>query len=183
MVVRTQEIDALGEGPSPYLARKLMSDIIGDVRTTTDRLAGLGFGTFVYVADHGHVLLPEIAAGSIAQQPPGEWKMVKRRSLLGSSISRSSGVAIMQAQHVGITGPVQEYAVPSGLTAFVAGHGYFHEGLSLQECIVPVVVLKARGTRPWPAGVKKLRYDTAQTVSRAALWVSRFGSIRCCRIR
>lgn len=81
VVARTQEIDALGEGPSLYLARKLMSDIIGDVRTATDRLVGLGLGTFVYVADHGHVLLPEIAPGSIAQQPPGEWKMVKRRSL------------------------------------------------------------------------------------------------------
>jgi hypothetical protein len=168
VVVRTQEIDALGEGPSPYLARKLMSDIIGDVRTTTDRLAGLGFGTFVYAADHGHVLLPEIAAGSIAQQPPGEWKMVKRRSLLGTSISRSSGVTIMKAQHVGITGPVQEYAVPSGLTAFVAGHGYFHEGLSLQECIVPVVVLKARGTRPMAGGREEveIRYRSDRFTSR-----------------
>jgi hypothetical protein len=168
VVVRTQEIDALGEGPSPYLARKLMSDIIGDVRTTTDRLAGLGFGTFVYAADHGHVLLPEIAAGSIAQQPPGEWKMVKRRSLLGSSISRSPGVTIMKAQHVGITGPVQEYAVPSGLTAFVAGHGYFHEGLSLQECIVPVVVLKARGVRPAGSGREEveIRYRSDRFTSR-----------------
>ena len=148
VAVRTQEIDALGEGPSLYLARKLMSDIIGDVRTATDRLIGMGFATFVYAADHGHVLLPEIAPGSIAQQPPGEWKMVKRRSLLGSSVARSPGVTVLEAAHLGITGPVREYAVPSGLTAFVAGHGYFHEGLSLQECLVPVVVLQARGLRP-----------------------------------
>ncbi len=168
VVVRTQEIDALGEGPSLYLARKLMSDIIGDVRTATDRLAGLGFGTFVYAADHGHVLLPEIAAGSIAQQPPGEWKMVKRRSLIGSSISRSSGVTIMQASHLGITGPVQEYAAPIGLTAFVAGHGYFHEGLSLQECVVPVVVLKARGVRSVTGGREEveIRYRSDRFTSR-----------------
>ncbi len=168
VVVRTQEIDALGEGPSLYLARKLMSDIIGDVRTATDRLAGLGFGTFVYAADHGHVLLPEIAPGSIAQQPPGEWKMVKRRSLLGSSVSQSSGVTIMQAAHMGITGPVQEYAVPSGLTAFVAGHGYFHEGLSLQECLVPVVVLKVRGVRPTAGGREEveIRYRSDRFTSR-----------------
>lgn len=168
VVVRTQEIDALGEGPSLYLARKLMSDIIGDVRTATDRLAGLGFGTFVYAADHGHVLLPEIAPGSIAQQPPGEWKMVKRRSLLGSSISKSSGVTIMQAAHVGITGPIPEYAVPSGLTAFVAGHGYFHEGLSLQECLIPVVSLKARGARPLAGGREEveIRYRSDRFTSR-----------------
>jgi hypothetical protein len=175
VVVRTQEIDALGEGPSLYLARKLMSDIIGDVRTATDRLAGLSFGTFVYAADHGHVLLPEIAPGSIAQQPPGEWKMVKRRSLLGSSISRSPGVTIMLAPHLGITGPVKEYAVPSGLTAFVTGHGYFHEGLSLQECLVPVVVLKVRGVRPVGAGREdvEIRYRSDRFTSRVVgvkLW-------------
>jgi hypothetical protein len=41
VVVRSQEIDSLGEGPSLYMARKLMSDIIGDVRTVTDRLIGV----------------------------------------------------------------------------------------------------------------------------------------------
>jgi len=71
VVVRTQEIDALGEGPSLYLARKLMSDIIGDVRTATDRLSGLGFRTFVYAADHGHILLPEIAPGALPRSRPG----------------------------------------------------------------------------------------------------------------
>jgi hypothetical protein len=147
VVVRTQEIDALGEGPSLYLARKLMGDIIGDVRTATDRLAGLGFETFIYAADHGHVLLPEIAPGSMAQQPHGEWKIAKRRCLLGRSISKPQGVTILKASHVGITGPVEEYIVPTGLTTFVAGQGYFHEGLSLQECVVPVVVLQAQGER------------------------------------
>ncbi len=168
VVVRTQEIDALGEGPSLYLARKLMSDIIGDVCTATDRLIGMGFASFVYAADHGHVLLPEIAAGSIAQQPPGEWKMVKRRSLLGSSVARSPGVTVLEAAYLGITGPVREYAVPSGLTAFVAGHGYFHEGLSLQECLVPVVALQARGLRPFGSGSEEveIRYRSDRFTSR-----------------
>jgi hypothetical protein len=147
VVIRTQEIDALGEGPSLYMARKLMSDIIGDLRTATDRLIGMGFERFIYAADHGHVLLPEVAPGSVVQAPPGQWKMKKRRCLLGSSVAKAPGVTILRASHVGITGPIKEYAVPSGLTAFEAGHGYFHEGLSMQECLVPVVVLQARNQR------------------------------------
>ena len=168
VIIRTQEIDALGEGPSLYMARKLMSDIIGDIRTATDRLVGMGFKVFVYVADHGHVLLPEIAPGSIAHQPSGDWRMKTRRSLLGSSISRSPGVAIFEANQLGITGPVKEYAVPNGLTAFVAGAGYFHEGLSLQECIVPIVVLQARGARPTGAGPEEveIRYRSDRFTSR-----------------
>jgi hypothetical protein len=168
VVARTQEIDALGEGPSLYLARKLMSDIIGDIRTATDRLVGMGFRMFVYVADHGHVLLPEIAPGSIAQRPSGDWKMKTRRSLLGSSISKSPGVTVFEANQVGITGPVKEYAVPSGLTAFSAGAGYFHEGLSLQECVVPIVVLQARGARPLGTGAEEveIRYRSDRFTSR-----------------
>jgi hypothetical protein len=167
-VIRTQEIDALGEGPSLYLARKLMSDIIGDIRTATDRLVEMSFRAFVYVADHGHVLLPEIAPGSIAQQPAGDWKMKTRRSLLGSSISRAPGVVILDADHLGINGPAKEYAVPSGLTAFVAGAGYFHEGLSLQECVVPIVALQARGTRPAGTGAEEveIRYRSDRFTSR-----------------
>jgi len=168
VVVRTQEIDALGEGPSLYMARKLMSDIIGDIRTATDRLIGMGFKTFIYVADHGHVLLPEIAPGSVAQSPAGDWKMKTRRSVLGRGISTSPGVSIFKASHLGISGPVEEYAVPNGLTAFVAGTGYFHEGLSLQECVVPVVLLQARGTRPAGGGPEEveIRYRSDRFTSR-----------------
>lgn len=145
VVVRTQEIDALGEGLSLYLARKLMTGIIGDVRAATDRLIGLGFEVFVYAADHGHVLLPEVAPGTVIQPPPGEWKTVKRRCLLGSSFSTPQGVMVFAAPRLGITGPIREFVVPTGFSVFVAGQSYFHEGLSLQECIVPVVVLQARG--------------------------------------
>lgn len=167
VVVRTQEIDSLGEGPSLYLARKFMSIIIGDVRTATDRLIGMGFETFVYAADHGHVLLPEIAPGNVIQPPSGEWKMAKRRCLLGSSISRAPGVMVWRVSHVGITGPVEEYAVPAGLSAFGAGHEYFHEGLSLQECLVPVVALQARGRRPVGTGAEEveIRYRSDRFTS------------------
>jgi hypothetical protein len=168
LVVRTQEIDELAESQSLYLARKLMSDIIGDVQAATDRLAGMGFETFVYAADHGHVLLPEVAPGSVAQKPPGEWKMAKRRCLLGSSISGAPGVMVLRAPHVNIIGPVKEFAVPRGLSAFVAGQGYFHEGLSLQECVIPVVILQARGPRPSGKVVEEveIRYRSDRFTSR-----------------
>jgi hypothetical protein len=168
VVVRTQEIDALGEGPSLYLARKLMSDIIGEVRIATDRLIGMGFETFIYAADHGHVLFPEVAPGGVVQHPPGEWKTVKRRCLLGSCIARAPGVMLFPAPHVGIMGPVNEFAVPTGFSAFVAGHGYFHEGLSLQECLIPVVVLQARGRRPTGKGAEEveIRYRADRFTSR-----------------
>ncbi|MBI3695575.1 MAG: PglZ domain-containing protein [Acidobacteria bacterium] len=148
VVVRTQEIDALGEGPSLYLARKLMSEILGEIRTATDRLVALGFDTFVYAADHGHMLLPEVAAGDVLRQPPGEWKKIKRRSMLGHSTARAAGVMVLPAARMGIVGPVADFAVATGFKVFRAGEGYFHEGLSLAECLIPIVVLQAREPGP-----------------------------------
>src|SRR5207247_1570115 len=58
VVVRTQDIDALGEGPSLYRARKLMTDVLGELKDAAQRLAGLGFQTLVFASDHGHVLVP-----------------------------------------------------------------------------------------------------------------------------
>jgi hypothetical protein len=68
VVVRTQDIDALGEG-SIYRARKVMSDVIGELRSAATRLAALGFGTLVFAADHGHVLVPETLPGDVVSEP------------------------------------------------------------------------------------------------------------------
>lgn len=144
IVVRTQDIDALGEGPSLYLARKFMTEILGELRTATDRLASMGVDNFVFGADHGHVLLPEVAAGDVISDPPGDWKKAKRRCRLGASRSSASGVVVFPAEKVGIVGPFEELVVPSGFRVFTAGEGYFHEGVSLQECLIPVVVLQVR---------------------------------------
>ena len=60
-----------------------------------------------------------------------------------------------------------EWRVPAtGFRVFTAGAGYFHEGMSLEECLVPVVVLEVRsgGVRP-PGGTtsrRRLSYKKAQ---------------------
>lgn len=144
LVIRTQDIDALGEGPSLFRARKFMSSILEDVRNATGRLATLGFATFVYAADHGHILLPEVPPGDVVTEPPGVWKKAKRRCRLGSSQGSSPGVIVFRASRMGIVGPVQDFVVTTGFRVFSSGEGYFHEGLSLQECLIPVVVLQSR---------------------------------------
>jgi hypothetical protein len=168
VVVRTQEIDALGEGPSPYLARKLMSDILRDIGIATDRLVSMGFETFVYAADHGHVLLPEVEAGDVVREPPGEWKKAKRRCRLGASTGDAPGVIVFSATKVGIVGSVSDFVVTTGFRVFSAGEGYFHEGLSLQECLIPVIVLQARNRPKAGSGAEEIevRYRTDRFTSR-----------------
>lgn len=144
VVVRTQDIDELGEGQSLFRARKVMGEVIGELRSAAIRLAAIGFETLVFSADHGHVLTPEILPGDVLSTPPGEWRLKKRRSLLGHAQGSAPGVLVLRAQHVGILGSAEDFAAAADFKTFQAGAGYFHEGLSLQECIVPVVVVRAR---------------------------------------
>ena len=120
-----------------------MSGILGELVTAANRLTKLGFTTFVFAADHGHVLLPEIAPGDAIKKPPGDWSLEKRRRLLGHSTGPASGVLILKTDKLGIDAPVPEMAVARGFRVFTAGAGYFHEGISLQECVLPVVVFNA----------------------------------------
>jgi len=144
VVVRTQDIDATGEGPSLLRARREMSAVLGDLRKAALRLADLGYQTLVFAADHGHVLVPEVPAGDVIAKPPGVWRLEKRRSLLGQAQAGAAGVVLLRAQDVGIVGPVEDFAAAADFKTFQAGEGYFHEGLSLQECVVPVVVVRAQ---------------------------------------
>jgi PglZ domain len=145
-VVRTQDIDGIGENMSGFNARRTMSDVISLLRVATARLAAVGYQTFVFAGDHGHLLLPEAEHGDKVAKPPGLWLKAKRRSLLGTAQGEAAGVRIMRTTHLGIPTEVPDFATPVGFGVFTSGEIYFHEGVSLEECIVPLVVLYHRAS-------------------------------------
>ncbi len=116
-----------------------MSEVISELRTAAIRLASIGFQTLVFAADHGHMLMPEILAGDVLTIPAGTWLLKTRRSLLGQSQAAHPGMLYLQAQHMGVVGPAMEYVAAKDFKTFWHNAAYFHEGLSLQECIIPVV--------------------------------------------
>ncbi len=141
LVVRSTEIDDLGERMDSRIARQYIGEILGDLVAAAHRLAHLGVERIVVAADHGFILVPEILPGDRVEGPPGEWQMRKRRALLGAAAADAPGVVVLQAEHLGLVGPVTSVAVPRRLGVFGGGGRYFHEGLSSQESLVPVVVL------------------------------------------
>jgi hypothetical protein len=148
LVVRTQDPDQIAESLGNWRARKYLSDVVGEMADVVRRLASLGFTHFVIAADHGHVLLSDIPPGDVVPKPAGEWAVSKRRCLLGRSLSPASGTLTIKAQQAGIQGDPEELCIPTGFKVFTAGDGYFHEGVSLQETIVPVVVAHLTGSVP-----------------------------------
>ena len=141
LVVRSDDIDKAGEGTNLPSARRFITSILDDVKTLAQRLARAGVTRMVFAADHGHVLLPEVPAGDVLKGPEGTWLLSKRRCRLGTSLATAEGVRVVPAGLLGVLGPVKDVALATGFRVFAAGSAFFHEGLSLQECIVPTVTL------------------------------------------
>lgn len=142
LLVKTTDIDSIGE-VNPAKARELMPRALKDIYAGIGKLKKLGFEDVVIATDHGFVLLPGQDAGDTVPKPSGDWLQVKDRCLLGSG-SANPSVAIFTRQEVGIRGDFDSYAVPRSFGTFNKRVPYFHEGLSLQECVLPVIALRLK---------------------------------------
>ena len=127
-MVRTQDPDAVAENLGAWRARRYLSDVVGDIAAAVRWVVSKGFNCVVIASDHGHMMLPETAAGDVVQTPPGGWPASKRRCLLGSGLACEAGTVTLKAEHVGIQGDVQEVCLPVGFRVFSDGDGYFHGG-------------------------------------------------------
>jgi len=168
VVLRDSRIDRMGENITLREARKYITDLLGDLKAAATQLARLGYCYIVIVTDHGHVLLPEVLPGDIVpESPAGEWLLRKRRSLLGKQVKEQAGTCIFNAAHVGIRGDTNDLVVPTGFGVYSAGSGYFHGGLSLQECVLPVVTLRSKGQPVEQVSDElKIRYRSDRFTSR-----------------
>lgn len=144
LVVRTTDIDLIGENNPAHLAT-LLPGSIRDLNMAVNRLADAGFEAAVMATDHGFCWFDSVEAGHAIQKPTGEWVEVKNRVLLGSG-QPAGNVVSMDAAHVGIKGDVAQYVAAKGLATFTKGVRYFHEGLSLAECLIPVVKFNLKPT-------------------------------------
>jgi hypothetical protein len=137
LIVKTTEIDGLAER-NPAKARELIPRILQEIVAGITKLQRLGFEEVVVATDHGFVLLHGQAAGDTLPKPAGDWLKIKDRSLLGAG-SASPGTVLFPKEQVGIRGDFATYAVPRSFATFSARIPYFHEGLSLQECVIPAL--------------------------------------------
>ena len=181
LVLRVPDIDELGEHVGLRQARKYMSDLLGELKIAATKLARAGFGTIVFAADHGHVLFPEILAGDTLQSPSGTWQVNKRRAKLGTYLKEQAGSLIIKTSHLGIQTDAPDYCVPNGFGVYASDATYFHEGLSLQECIIPVIELHVKG-QVESSGKKQeveIRYPrpqfTSQVIGLKVYYASMFG--------
>ena len=137
LLVKTREIDTAGESMSDGIERLIETAQEKYLRAVS-ALGERGFEEVHFVTDHGFLLLSEQLAGDGVDKPAGNWRVQKERSLLGTG-SENTSTMVARTDELGVKGDFEHMAVPRMLGAFRMGSKYMHTGMSLQECVLPVL--------------------------------------------
>jgi len=126
-------------------------------------LQDLGFEHAVFASDHGFVLLSEQLPGDKVEKPQGNWILSKDRCLAGTGAG-GPGAACFQKEDLGIYGDLENFVVAESFGAFKTGDTFMHSGLSLQECIIPVMTVDLGAQAPKQAKAQlQLQYRGQKT--------------------
>jgi len=143
VVVRSQEIDFVGEMDGDLLARQVMDTIIGNLARAVKKLASAGVEHFVITADHGHQFSIRKDEDMKTDNPGGDTLDIHRRCWIGHGGTTPPGTVRVTGAELGYDTDL-DFVFPTGLGVLKAGGGLsFHHGsMSLQELLIPVVSLR-----------------------------------------
>ncbi|MGE0681305.1 MAG: PglZ domain-containing protein [Candidatus Binatia bacterium] len=143
IVVRSQEIDFVGEIDGDLLARQVMDTIISNLARAVRKLASVGIENFVIAADHGHQFAIRKDEDMKTDNPGNETLDIHRRCWIGHGGSTPPGTVRVPGAELGYDTTL-DFIFPTGLGIFKAGGGlsFHHGGFSLQELVIPVVSLR-----------------------------------------
>lgn len=149
VVVRSQEIDALGEGGDDWMARQVMDTVVPNIARAIRKLAACGIGRFVITADHGYQFSLLKGEDMRMDSPGGATLEIHRRCWAGHGGVTPPGAVRVSGAELGYDTDL-DFIFPVGLAVFKCSGGlrYHHGGTSLQELVVPVVSLRLAASAP-----------------------------------
>lgn len=149
VVIRSQEIDFVGEMDGDLLARQVMDTVIGNLARAVKKLAAAGIEHFVITADHGHQFSIRKEDDMKTDNPGGATLDLHRRCWIGHGGSTPAGAVRVSGAELGYHTDL-DYVFPTSLGVFKAGGGlsFHHGGFSLQELAIPVISLRMAAGEP-----------------------------------
>lgn len=144
VLVTSQEIDELCEQDNIAQARRQMDGVLNDLRRGIRILAEVGIERIILTSDHGHLFAEELSEDMKVDAPGGETADLHRRVWIGRGGKADDAYLRAPLVALGMEGDF-DLAAPWTFACFKAkggGRAYFHGGLSPQELIVPLLVLR-----------------------------------------
>lgn len=146
IVVTSQEIDMVGEADNSVFARQTMGQVLDMILRAVRALARVGIERFVIAADHGHLFGEETLSDMLIERPGGGHQVdLHRRVWVGRGGAVVPNTVRAKISKFGLGGDL-EMVTPRTLGCFKApgANSFFHGGLSLQELVVPVILVRTR---------------------------------------
>ena len=162
IVVTSQEIDRLGEeGDDQSDTRRWMDEMLEQLRRSIRILVRLGAEQFVITADHGYLFAEQLESGLLMDAPGGTTVELHPRVWIGRGGRTADGYLRVSAGQLELGGDL-EFAFPKGHACFrVRGGagGFFHGGISLQEMIIPIAVLRTKAAATSGTGAARVTLE------------------------
>lgn len=143
-------LDSLGHAEDWKLARRIGEE----VRALTERVQALlaaGWAEVKVITDHGWLLLP----GGLPKTDLPEHLTEVRK---GRCARLRPGMTTSLQTVPWHWDPEVEVAVAPGISCFTAGKEYEHGGLSPQECVVPVLTVRASAPAGPPVAISGIKW-------------------------
>ncbi|GAB6094078.1 PglZ domain-containing protein [Desulfatiferula olefinivorans] len=157
ILVTSQEIDELCEQDNITQARRQMDGVLNDLRRGVRVLFDMGIKRIILAADHGHLFADELSEDMKVDAPGGETADLHRRVWIGHGGNADDAFLRVPLKELGMESEF-DLATPWTFACFKCKGGakaYFHGGLSPQELLVPVMILRpsSRPSAGPPVGI------------------------------
>lgn len=144
LVVKTGEIDTAGE-KIPHSASSILPELLRNLIRGIEKVIQAGFERIFIAADHGFILFPFSEPGTSREITQGDWDVVGKRYLIGrGQIDKS--LLRFSKDLLGIDIEADDIVFPENFATFKKGI-YMHGGISLHECVIPIITIAATKTK------------------------------------
>lgn len=143
-------LDSLGHAEDWKLARRIGEEV-RSLAEKVKMLLAAGWTEVQIITDHGWLLLP----GGLPKADLPEHLTEIRK---GRCARLRPGMATLGQTVPWHWNPAVDVAVAPGISCFVAGKEYEHGGLSPQECVVPVLTVRASAPAGPPIAIGDIRW-------------------------
>ena len=141
LVVRSVSIDSAGEKEKLNGLATMEREQIRMAKLLDD-CKRLKFDEAIIVTDHGFMIQPSFNVGDLINKPKGCDISIEESRVIAGNLNDSNDTLSITPAQIGDDIEVMKLSYAKDYTVFTRGEIYYHEGLSLQENVVPIIKVK-----------------------------------------